>query len=53
MGSLGEDTDISAITFRNVYTWNSNQMMFVKSNGGSGSVSDVTFENFIGKQRTM
>ncbi|KAK1139183.1 hypothetical protein N8T08_001239 [Aspergillus melleus] len=48
MGSLGPDTEISAITFRNVYTWNSNQMMFVKSNGGSGTVSDVTFENFIG-----
>lgn len=53
MGSLGADTEISAITFRNVYTWNSNQMMFVKSNGGSGTVSDVTFENFIGEQKSI
>jgi len=26
MGSLGEDTDISDITYKNVYTWTSNQV---------------------------
>ncbi|KAI9372121.1 RGase A [Aspergillus egyptiacus] len=48
MGSLGTDTDISDITYRNVYTWNSNQMYLVKSNGGSGTVSNLLLENFIG-----
>jgi rhamnogalacturonan hydrolase len=50
MGSLGKDTDISDITYRNIYTWNSNNMMFIKSNGGSGSASNLLFENFIGKR---
>lgn len=48
MGSLSTDVDISDITYRNIYTWSSNQMYMIKSNGGSGSVSDVTLENFIG-----
>ncbi|KAL3445995.1 pectin lyase fold/virulence factor [Aspergillus insuetus] len=48
MGSLGTDTDISDIVYRNVYTWNSNQMFMVKSNGGSGTVSNLVLENFIG-----
>ncbi|KAI8933316.1 hypothetical protein NX059_009941 [Plenodomus lindquistii] len=48
MGSLGADTAISSIIYRNIYTWKSNQMMMVKSNGGSGYVEDVVFENFIG-----
>ncbi|KAK8209075.1 hypothetical protein M8818_003769 [Zalaria obscura] len=48
LGSLGADTDISSVVYKNVYTWSSNQMMMIKSNGGSGTVSDVTFENFIG-----
>ncbi|KAL4930492.1 putative extracellular rhamnogalacturonase [Aspergillus undulatus] len=48
MGSLGTDTDISHIVYRNIYTWNSNQMYMVKSNGGSGSVSNLVLENFIG-----
>ncbi|TKA64390.1 putative rhamnogalacturonase B [Friedmanniomyces simplex] len=48
MGSLGSATNISAITYRNVYTWASNQMYMIKSNGGSGRVSDVVLENFIG-----
>ena len=26
MGSLGTDTDISDITYKNVYTWTSNQV---------------------------
>ena len=49
MGSLGTDTDISDIVYRNVYTWKSNQMYMVKSNGGSGTVSNLVLENFIGR----
>ncbi|KAL6235692.1 RGase A [Aspergillus navahoensis] len=48
MGSLGSDTDISDIVYRNIYTWKSNQMYMVKSNGGSGTVSNLVLENFIG-----
>lgn len=48
MGSLGEDVDVSNITYRNVYTWNSNQMYMIKSYGGSGTVKNVLLENFIG-----
>lgn len=48
MGSLGADTDISDIVYRNIYTWKSNQMYMIKSNGGSGTVSNAVFENFIG-----
>ncbi|KAI9043570.1 RGase A [Aspergillus affinis] len=48
MGSLGSDTNISDIYYRNIYTWQSNQMFMVKSNGGSGSVSNLLLENFIG-----
>ncbi|KAL2812150.1 pectin lyase fold/virulence factor [Aspergillus granulosus] len=48
MGSLGSETNISDIVYRNVYTWNSNQMYMVKSNGGGGTVSNLVLENFIG-----
>ncbi|CAI7602734.1 unnamed protein product [Penicillium glandicola] len=48
MGSLGSDTNISDITYRNVYTWSSNQMYMIKSNGGSGTVANLLLENFIG-----
>lgn len=48
MGSFGANTDVSDITYRNVYTWSSNNMLMVKSNGGSGTVSNVVLENFIG-----
>lgn len=48
MGSLGADTDISDIMYRNIYTWKSNQMYMIKSNGGSGKISNAVFENFIG-----
>jgi rhamnogalacturonan hydrolase len=47
-GSLGANTNISHIHYRNVYTIGSNQMMMIKSNGGNGIVTDVLFENFIG-----
>ncbi|KAF2111278.1 RGase A [Lophiotrema nucula] len=48
LGSLGADTAISTVHYKNVYTQRSNQMMMIKSNGGSGYVEDVVFENFIG-----
>ncbi|KAF1996452.1 glycoside hydrolase family 28 protein [Amniculicola lignicola CBS 123094] len=48
LGSLGANTAISKIQYKNVYTWNSNQMMMIKSNGGSGYAEDLVFENFIG-----
>ncbi|KAJ9223750.1 CAZyme family GH28 [Paecilomyces variotii] len=48
IGSLGVDTNITDVTYRNIYTWSSNQMMMIKSNGGSGFVENVLFENFIG-----
>ncbi|KAI9499030.1 RGase A [Zychaea mexicana] len=47
-GSLGGGTNISDITYRNIYIYKSNQMMMIKSNGGDGTVSNVLFENFIG-----
>lgn len=47
-GSLGAGTNISDVLYRNIYTWSSNQMMMIKSNGGSGFVENVVFENFIG-----
>lgn len=48
IGSLGTDTAISSVIYRNIYTVKSNQMMMIKSFGGSGYVEDVRFENFIG-----
>lgn len=48
MGSLGADTDISNIIYQNIYTWESNQMFMIKSNGGSGTVKNCQFNNFIG-----
>lgn len=48
IGSLGADTSVQNIQYSNVYTWSSNQMMMIKSNGGSGTVKNVVFENFIG-----
>lgn len=41
-------SDISKVQYRNVYTVNSNQMYMFKSNGGNGTVTTVTLENFIG-----
>jgi len=47
-GSLGENVDISNVVYRNVYTVHSNQMMMIKSNGGTGHMENVLMENFIG-----
>ena len=48
MGSLGTGTAISNIKYNNIYTWQSNQMFMIKSNGGDGYIKDCTFTNFIG-----
>ena len=36
------------IIYNNVYTVESNQMMMIKSDGGSGTLKNVQFNNFIG-----
>lgn len=48
IGSLGTGTAIEKISYNNIYTSQSNQMMMIKSNGGDGYVRDSTFTNFIG-----
>ncbi|PVG00146.1 rhamnogalacturonase [Serendipita vermifera] len=48
-GSLGANTDISNIEYNNIYTNGGNQAMMFKSNGGSGSVSNVLLQNFISR----
>jgi rhamnogalacturonan hydrolase len=48
MGSLGSGTAISNIEYNNIYTWQSNQMFMIKSNGGDGYIKDCSFNNFIG-----
>ncbi|KAF6832669.1 rhamnogalacturonase A precursor [Colletotrichum plurivorum] len=48
IGSLGADTAISDILYRNVYTSKSNQMLMIKNNGGDGVFQNSRFENFIG-----
>ncbi|KAJ9151315.1 Rhamnogalacturonase A [Pleurostoma richardsiae] len=49
IGSLGADTDIHHVTYDKIYTSNGNQMLMIKSNGGSGSVRQCTFSNFTGQ----
>ena len=48
MGSLGADTSISDILYRNIYSQNCNQMYMLKSYGGSGSAENIVLENFQG-----
>jgi rhamnogalacturonan hydrolase len=48
IGSLAAGTAISHITYRKIYTVGSNQMLMIKSNGGSGYVEDAEFSEFIG-----
>ncbi|EOO01005.1 putative rhamnogalacturonase b protein [Phaeoacremonium minimum UCRPA7] len=48
IGSLGANTAISNVLYQKVYTSNANQMMMIKSNGGSGSVKNAQFKDFIG-----
>jgi hypothetical protein len=47
IGSLGSNTTIENIIYRNVYTNGGNQIFMVKSNLGSGYVKNVQFEDFI------
>lgn len=49
MGSLGSGVDVSDITYRNIYTYKSNQEFMIKSNGGDGTASNIVLENFIGR----
>ena len=46
MGSLGLNTDISYVHYRNIYE-NGAGGHYIKSNGGTGTVSQCNFENFI------
>ncbi|KAI1324040.1 RGase A [Xylariaceae sp. FL0255] len=47
-GSLGADVSVADVEYKNVYSVGSDQMFFFKSNGGSGSVSSMSFTNFLG-----
>ncbi|EIM85320.1 rhamnogalacturonase [Stereum hirsutum FP-91666 SS1] len=47
LGSLPVDCDISNIQYVHVYTNGCNQAMMIKSNGGSGSVKNVLFDDFL------
>lgn len=49
IGSLGTDTAISNVVYRNVYTNGGNQVFMIKSNGGSGYVKNVLFQNFLSR----
>lgn len=48
IGSLAADTAISSIEYNHIYTQNSNQMFMIKSNGGSGTLENCLFDNFMG-----
>ncbi|EFX03038.1 rhamnogalacturonase a [Grosmannia clavigera kw1407] len=48
IGSLGASTDIHDIVYNHVYSQNCNQMMMIKSNGGSGELYNAQFNNFMG-----
>ncbi|PQE20587.1 putative rhamnogalacturonase A precursor protein [Rutstroemia sp. NJR-2017a BBW] len=51
IGSLGANTVTSAISnveYNHIYSHHCNQMMMIKSNGGSGSLKSATFNNFMG-----
>ncbi|KAG9002185.1 hypothetical protein FRB94_013196 [Tulasnella sp. JGI-2019a] len=49
IGSITDGTAIENIIYRNVYTNGGNNMMLIKSNLGSGYVSNILFQNFIGR----
>lgn len=49
IGSLGADTAISNVLYRNVYTNGGNQIFMIKSNGGSGYLSNVMLQDFISR----
>jgi len=47
IGSLGAGTAISNVMYNHIYTNGGNQVFMIKSNGGSGTVSNVVLQNFI------
>ncbi|EJD02519.1 rhamnogalacturonan-hydrolase [Fomitiporia mediterranea MF3/22] len=47
IGSLGADTTIENILYRNVYTNGGNQIFLIKSWGGSGYLKNVYLQNFL------
>ncbi|KAH8104352.1 rhamnogalacturonan-hydrolase [Phellopilus nigrolimitatus] len=49
IGSLGTETAIEDVLYRNVYTNGGNQMFLIKSNGGSGYLRNVLLQNFIAR----
>jgi rhamnogalacturonan hydrolase len=49
IGSLGTDTAVENIVYKNVYTNGGNQAFMIKSNGGSGYVQNVLFQNFLAR----
>ncbi|KAI0338434.1 rhamnogalacturonan-hydrolase [Trametopsis cervina] len=49
IGSLGTNTSIQNVLYRNVYTNGGNQIFMIKSNGGSGFVRNVQLQNFISR----
>ncbi|TDL25415.1 rhamnogalacturonan-hydrolase [Rickenella mellea] len=49
IGSLSRNAAVQNIVYRNIYTNGGNQMMMIKSNGGSGFVRNVLFQNFLGR----
>jgi hypothetical protein len=49
IGSLGTNTTVQNVLYRNVYTNGGNQIFMIKSNGGSGFVKNVQLQNFISR----
>ena len=47
IGSLGADTAITDILYRDIYTNGGNQMFLIKSWGGSGSCENIYLQNFL------
>lgn len=47
IGSLGADTAIQDVLYRNVYTNGGNQIFMIKSWGGSGYLRNVYLQNFL------
>ncbi|CCL98195.1 uncharacterized protein FIBRA_00189 [Fibroporia radiculosa] len=49
MGSLAINTSIENILYQYVYTVGGNQAYMIKGNGGSGTVTNVIFQNFLSR----
>jgi rhamnogalacturonan hydrolase len=46
---MRSELNMHQVLYRNVYTNGGNQAVMIKSNGGSGSVKNVLFQNFISR----